>query len=164
MAAPRFAPRLDRSGSGAANGPLWRVPDLPRALNARVRASNHPPEEDRGPRTPERPSRAARQGRSATIPTCRRRRERFFNGAVTGDFGELHGWDKAHSEYNKGVQDLWDKKNYDPSTMTKQQAEDFVKEIKKSKDPRIDNFKRTIINKCIKFGMRRGGWWGRSPD
>ena len=84
--------------------------------------------------------------------------QQVFQNAKTGDYGERHGWDKPHSDYNKAVQELWDKNKYDPSKMTKEQAEDFVRQVMRSRDPRIAKFRMRIIKLCIKFGMGRGGW------
>jgi RHS repeat-associated protein len=81
-----------------------------------------------------------------------------FRDSKTGYYGERHGWDKAHSDYNKGVQDLWNSKKFDPSNMTKGQAQDFVRDVMRSNDPRVSSYRRTIINQCMNYGMRRGGW------
>jgi RHS repeat-associated protein len=82
-----------------------------------------------------------------------------FQDAKTGWYGERHGWDKPHSEYNKGVTDLWNKNNYNVSTMTKAQAEDFISQIKRSRDPRIAGYRGWVIKRCLRFGMSRGGPW-----
>lgn len=81
-----------------------------------------------------------------------------FRDAKTGYYGERHGWDKAHSEYNKGVQDLWNSKKFDHANMTKAQAQDFVRDVMRSSDPRIANYRRHVVNQCLKYGMRRGAW------
>jgi hypothetical protein len=81
-----------------------------------------------------------------------------FRDAKTGYYGERHGWDKAHSEYNKGVQDLWNSKKFDPANMSKGQAQDFVRDVMRSPDPRVGDYRRTIINQCLNYGMRRGSW------
>ena len=81
-----------------------------------------------------------------------------FRDAKTGYYGERHGWDKPHSEYNKGVQELWNSKKFDPPNMSKAQAQDFVREVMRSGDPRVASYRRMIINQCINYGMRRGGW------
>jgi RHS repeat-associated protein len=80
---------------------------------------------------------------------------RVFHDARTGYYGERHGWDKPHAEYNRGVQDLWDSKKFDPKTMTKDQADSFVRDVMRSRDRRISDYRRMIINKCVQYGMRR---------
>ncbi len=89
---------------------------------------------------------------------------KVFQDAKTGWYGERHGWDKGHSEYNKGVTDLWNKNNYDPSKMTKAQAEDFINQIKRSNDSRIAGYRKTIIQRCLRYGMGRGGPWRGGQD
>jgi hypothetical protein len=81
-----------------------------------------------------------------------------FRDAKTGYHGERHGWDKAHSEYNKGVQELWNSKNFDSANISKAQAQDYVRDIMRSSDPRVAGYRRIIINRCLNFGMRRGAW------
>ncbi len=80
---------------------------------------------------------------------------KVFMNAKTGWYGELHKWSVPHSEYNKGVLELWNKNKYDASKMTKAQAEDFVQQIRMSRDPRIASYRRFIINRCLRYGMRR---------
>jgi RHS repeat-associated protein len=80
---------------------------------------------------------------------------KIFRDAATGYYGERHGWSKEHQEYNKAVQELWNKKNYDPSKMTKQEAQKFVDQIMRSRDPRIRDYRQAIFDKCVKYGMRR---------
>lgn len=38
--------------------------------------------------------------------------------------------------------------------MSKAQAEDFLDQIRRTRDPRIAQYRRMIIDKCMKFGMR----------
>jgi RHS repeat-associated protein len=80
---------------------------------------------------------------------------KVFRDAATGYFGERHGWSKEHQDYNKGVQDLWNKKGHDASKMTTKDAQNFVDQIMRSKDPRISEFRQKIFDKCVKYGMRR---------
>ncbi len=82
----------------------------------------------------------------------------IFNNVRTGPYGEPHRWSKEHSEYNKGVQELWDKKKIDPSKMTAKEAQDFIRQIMESKDPRIASYKQWIIRQCMKYGQRGGAW------
>ena len=68
-----------------------------------------------------------------------------FDAATTGPISpELNRWDKPHREYNAAVKDLWQdflkKRKIDPSKMTAAQAEEFLKLILNSKDPRIASF------------------------
>jgi hypothetical protein len=42
--------------------------------------------------------------------------------------------------------------------MSKVQAETFVCDVMRSPDPRIADYRRTIINQCLQYGMRRGSW------
>jgi RHS repeat-associated protein len=81
----------------------------------------------------------------------------IFQDAKTGYFGERHGWDKEHAMYNRGVQDLWDKNKYDPAKMTREQAEDFVRQVRESNDPRVSSYRMKIYNKCIKYAFKRSG-------
>ncbi len=87
-----------------------------------------------------------------------------FRNAKTGWYGERHGWDKAHSEYNKAVKELWDRNNYDKSCMTRAQAEDFVRQIKTSSDPRIVSYRNFIYNKVLKWAFRRMPGGGRGSE
>jgi hypothetical protein len=61
--------------------------------------------------------------------------------------------------YDQAVQELWGRNKYNPSKMTKKDAEDFVEQIKRSKDPRIAPFRDTILQKGAKYGLlhRRDG-------
>ncbi len=50
-----------------------------------------------------------------------------------------HNYAKPHPNYNKAVKELWDNwiSGKDPSKLTGKQAQEFVEQILKSKDPRI---------------------------
>lgn len=71
---------------------------------------------------------------------------RVFVKAVTGPFpdGSRHGWSTAHSEYNKGVRDLWNKwinvNSIDPKNMTAQKDNQFVDEVYACKDPGVREY------------------------
>jgi len=56
------------------------------------------------------------------------------------------------------VQELWDKKNYNRSKMTKEDAEDFLDQVMRSRDPRIATFRDAIKNKSRKFNQRYDVW------
>lgn len=61
------------------------------------------------------------------------------------------GCDEAHSEYNRGSQDI-------SANMRKAQAQDFVRDVMRSSDTRVADYRRYIINQCLSYGMRRGSW------
>jgi hypothetical protein len=81
---------------------------------------------------------------------------KVFNDTFSGWYGELHPWSKPHAEYNQAVTELWAKNHYNSSKMTKKDAEDFVKQVKKSRDPRIAKFRDEIIDKLWKYELRSG--------
>jgi hypothetical protein len=59
--------------------------------------------------------------------------------------------------YDQAVQELWDRNKYNPSKMTKKDAEGFVEQIKRSKDPRIAPFRDTILQKGAKYELLHRG-------
>jgi RHS repeat-associated protein len=89
-------------------------------------------------------------------PDLSKEAREVFRNAKTGYFGEMHGWSKEHAAYNRGVQELWNKNSYDAKCMTKAEAQGFVRQVMSSGDPRIAEYRNSIINKAIKWGMRRG--------
>ncbi len=96
-------------------------------------------------------------------PTLSPEARKAFEGSYTGYFGG-HGWSKEHLEYNQAVQELLNKNKYDLSKMTKAEAQKFVEQIRDSKDPRIANFRAMIYNKCMKYGLRMGGFVPRNEE
>jgi hypothetical protein len=78
--------------------------------------------------------------------------QKVFKDNTTGDIPGGHGWSKEHSDYNKAVDDELQKyieeKGICPNNpMTKEQAEDFLKQIKNSDRPEIKNFLDDIAQK-----------------
>jgi hypothetical protein len=59
--------------------------------------------------------------------------------------------------YDQAVQELWGRNKYNPSKMTKKDAEDFVEQIKRSKDPRIAPFRDTILQEHAKYELLHRG-------
>jgi RHS repeat-associated protein len=88
-------------------------------------------------------------------PALSKEARKVFHDAHTGWYGELHQWSAGHLAYNEAVLELWKRNRYDPSKMTKSQAENFVQQIRDSNDPRIAKYRRWIIRKCLNYGMRR---------
>jgi RHS repeat-associated protein len=82
-----------------------------------------------------------------------------FRNAKTGPIPGGHNYGEGHSQYNKGVQELYDKwlkdNRIEPSKMSKPQAEDFVRKVKSCPDPRVRDFNRKIYNKFLKEGFKR---------
>ena len=64
--------------------------------------------------------------------------------------------DGPHREYNHAVQELWNKNKYNPSKMTAADAQDFIEQIRASKDPRIATFVKMIRSKLRRYGAARG--------
>jgi len=91
-----------------------------------------------------------------------------FNRNVTGELPGGHGWSMEHSQYNTGVKELYDRwlrqNNIDPRTMTPKQAEDFVREVKRCPDPRVANFRNSIIRQIMSGAFRRMPPFSRRID
>src|SRR5262249_29968145 len=51
---------------------------------------------------------------------------KVFNNAVSGPYGEPHRWSGPHIEYNRAVQELWNRNKYNPSKMTAENAQSFI--------------------------------------
>lgn len=81
---------------------------------------------------------------------------RVFNRDTSGRYGEPHYFDGPHREYNQGVMELWNKNHYNPSKMTTADAEDFIQQIMRSRDPRIAPFRNTINDKRMKYLRKTG--------
>jgi len=84
---------------------------------------------------------------------------RTFDRATTGPIPGGHNYGDGHSDYNKAVKELYEKwktqNKINCETMTPKQAEDFVKTVKESNDPRIRNFNRRIYQRIINGALRR---------
>ncbi|GEM_PF-674141 len=89
-----------------------------------------------------------------------------FDQAVTGPEPGRHGWSREHFHYSRAVDELYKKwkvdNNIDCNKMTKQQAEEFVRKVEDSSDPRIRDFNRRIYMKQMWVALRnyltgRGG-------
>jgi hypothetical protein len=89
------------------------------------------------------------------LPDLSPEARKVFNKSVSGWYGELHPWSKPHAEYNSGVKELWDKNKYTPSKMTKEDAEDFYRQIMRSRDPRIADFREAIATKAKEYRQRQ---------
>src|SRR5207248_10629927 len=79
-----------------------------------------------------------------------------FANASSGWYGELHLWSREHAVYNQAVKELWDKNKYNPSKMTKRDAEDFLEQVRRSRDPRIATFRNMINDKRLKYELSSG--------
>lgn len=83
----------------------------------------------------------------------------MFQDAKTGPVPGGHNFGEGHKEYNKAIQELYERwlqeNKIDPATMTKGQAEQFVRAVKSCPDPRIRNFNWRIYEKFIREGFRR---------
>ncbi|MFH2043837.1 MAG: hypothetical protein ABIK92_01665 [Pseudomonadota bacterium] len=90
----------------------------------------------------------------------------YFNKSTTGPIPGGHGWSTEHNDYNVAVRKLFDnylkKNNICSKKMTIPQAEQFIKLIKRSKNPHIKSFLDKIHNSIKKNGgkpwsvVRRG--------
>jgi RHS repeat-associated protein len=82
-----------------------------------------------------------------------------FDRATTGPIPGGHNYGDGHAEYNKAVKELYEKwktqNNIKCETMTPQQAQDFVRQVRKSTDPRIRDFNYRIYQRIISGAMRR---------
>jgi hypothetical protein len=90
------------------------------------------------------------------LPVLSPEARKVFNNAVSGPYGERHPWSKEHAEYNRAVQELWDKNKYNPSKMTKADAQHFVEQIMRSREPRIATFRDMINDKRTEY-LRSSG-------
>lgn len=81
-----------------------------------------------------------------------------FDRATTGPIPGGHNFGDGHSAYNKAVKEMWDKAKaggMNCPTMTPSQAEDFVRQVRQSQDPRIRDFNYRIYRKIINGAFRR---------
>ena len=89
---------------------------------------------------------------------------RVFDRATTGPIPGGHNFGDGHPAYNKAVQEMWDKAKaggMNCQSMTPSQAEDFVRQVRQSQDPRIRDFNHRIYRRIINGAFRsvpyRGG-------
>jgi hypothetical protein len=89
---------------------------------------------------------------------------RVFDRATTGPIPGGHNFGDGHSAYSKAVQEMWDKAKaggVNCQSMTPNQAEDFVRQVRQSQDPRIRDFNHRIYRRTINGAFRsvpyRGG-------
>jgi len=89
---------------------------------------------------------------------------RVFDRATTGPIPGGHNFGDGHSAYNKAVNEMWDKAKaggMNCQSMTPNQAEDFVRQVRQSQDPRIRDFNHRIYRRIINGAFRsvpyRGG-------
>jgi hypothetical protein len=81
-----------------------------------------------------------------------------FNRDTSGWYGEPHYFDGPHREYNQGVMELWNKNHYNPSKMTKKDAQDFIDQVMSSRDPRIAEYRNFILDKCDAYARHHEAW------
>jgi RHS repeat-associated protein len=77
---------------------------------------------------------------------------RVFDRATTGPIPGGHNFGDGHSAYNKAAQEMWDKAKaggMNCQSMTPNQAEDFVRQVRQSQDPRIRDFNHGIYRQII---------------
>lgn len=85
-----------------------------------------------------------------------------FDRATTGHLNDptTNVFDKVHRAYNKAVEEALDdfikRNNISEGKMTSHQADKFVDEVKKSRDPRIRSLLNRILWGEVRFRMRNG--------
>jgi RHS repeat-associated protein len=83
---------------------------------------------------------------------------KVFRNAKTGRLPEPHLYDRDHRLYNQGVWELYQKflreNKTTPATMTEEQANRFVQQVKQCPDPRIRNFLNRIYTSIMRNAMR----------
>ena len=84
---------------------------------------------------------------------------RAFDRATTGPIPGGHNYGDGHNKYNEAVRDMYEKwktqNKIQCETMTPKQAEDFVRQVKQSTDPRIRDFNNRIYQRIINGAFRR---------
>ncbi|MFC5067652.1 hypothetical protein [Flaviflagellibacter deserti] len=74
--------------------------------------------------------------------------KKIFRLATTGAFPG-HGWSQAHKEYSDAVEELFKdfirRRGIVMELMTTEEAEDFIREIQRSENPKIRDFNRRAI-------------------
>jgi hypothetical protein len=86
---------------------------------------------------------------------------KVFDEATTGRLrGQLHGWSKAHREYNNAVggalNEFLASKKISAMEMTGAQALEFVDKVKRSSDSRIREFNLNILRQELRYILRFG--------
>lgn len=86
---------------------------------------------------------------------------RVFDEAKTGRLhAERHGRSKDHDVYSDVVRQRLDEylgaRNIIPENMTPDQVRDFVKDVLRSRDPRIRDFNLKIYRRELQYHIRRG--------
>lgn len=94
--------------------------------------------------------------RSEPLPIDTRR---VFDRATTGPIPGGHNYGDGHNKYNEAVRDMYEKwktqTKIQCETMTPKQADDFVRLVKQSTDPRIRDFNHRIYQRIINGAFRR---------
>ena len=86
---------------------------------------------------------------------------KVFDEGTTGRLhAEPHGWSAAHQAYNEAVDQhlhrFMETNNIRPDQMTPDQAQSFLREIKRSPEPRIRDYNTRIIMRELQYHFRRG--------
>jgi hypothetical protein len=87
--------------------------------------------------------------------------QKVFDRGRTGPLqGQVHRGGKDHDEYNRAVREHMLRYLRDngirPEAMTAEQANKFLDEVKRSRDPRIRDFNLRIFRREFLFQLRRG--------
>ena len=82
-----------------------------------------------------------------------------FDRATTGPIPDGHNFGDGHSDYNKAVKELYEdwktKQGIQCEKMTPQQADDFVRKVKQSRDPRIADFNKRLFWRIVNGTLKR---------
>jgi hypothetical protein len=87
---------------------------------------------------------------------------KVFERATIGPLGAPpHGWDRQHKEYNKAAYDIFDRykaeKGLSSEELKPEHAEEIVRKVRGSPDPRIRGVIMKNVMRQIRFFMFRGG-------
>ncbi|MES2280545.1 MAG: RHS repeat-associated core domain-containing protein, partial [Pseudomonadota bacterium] len=84
---------------------------------------------------------------------------RVFDRATTGPIPGGHNYGDGHNKYNEATKEMYEKwkgqNKIQCETMTPKQAEDFVRQVKQSTDPRVREFNNRIYQRIINGAFRR---------
>jgi RHS repeat-associated protein len=84
---------------------------------------------------------------------------RVFDRATTGPIPGGHNYGDGHNKYNEATKEMYEKwktqNKIQCETMTPKQADDFVRQVKQSTDPRIRDFNNRIYQRIINGAFRR---------
>jgi hypothetical protein len=65
----------------------------------------------------------------------------------------MHNYGDGHAPYNAAVRNLFEtyvsENRIDPASMTQQQAERFVQQVRTSNDPAIRDFNRRVLMRAV---------------